>query len=100
MVIPEIRAAQEESVSAVEAQLAKRSPFILVNGRPISPEAAWAATQAIRKAWSQVGGRYDGQQKLPSGEWLARIEFANGDLRLVSIGRFPGYDEGEEDGNH
>jgi hypothetical protein len=77
----EIRAAQEEALAAVEAQLDSGAEKILVAGRWVERESAWAATQALRKAF-ELGGRYDGQELAGDGTWLARIQ--------IPLGRFPG----------
>ncbi len=80
----EIRKAQERSVADVEEQLARGYEKIHIYeagvGVEISREAAWAATQAIRCSW-KLGGRYDGQERLEDGTWLAHVQ--------VPIGRFP-----------
>ncbi len=77
----EIRAEQEYRVADVERQLAEGTDPVLVNGRGISREAAWAAAAAIRKSW-ELNGLYDGQERRSDGSWLANVQ--------VPIGRFEG----------
>jgi hypothetical protein len=77
----EIRAAQEAGIADVEAQLAAGRPTILVEGREISREAAWAAATSLRKCF-ELDGRYDGQERLADGTWLAHVQ--------IPIGRFDG----------
>lgn len=77
----EIRAEQERGLADVERQLAEGRPTVLVAGREISREAAWAAMTSIRKAF-ELGGRYDGQERLSDGTWLAHVQ--------IPIGRFDG----------
>lgn len=85
----EVRVEQLRAIHEVEDQLERGELRIDVEGRSISREAAWAATQALRKAFATDDGRYDGQQRDENGEWFARVEVA-GELRLFSIGVFPG----------
>lgn len=79
MSVDAIRAAQMAGIEDVERQLAEGRETILLEGHELSREAAWAATQSLRKCF-EVGGRYDGQERLSNGTWLARVQ--------IPIGRF------------
>lgn len=86
----EIRAGQMAYVELIEEALARGDDQIQVGDQFIHREAAWAATQALRKAFDPVaGGNYDGQERDENGIWWARIE-ERGATRRVYVGRFPG----------
>ncbi len=85
----EIRVEQEAAVAHVEAMLEAGEPIIHVYGRAITREAAWAATQAIRKAW-ELGGRYEGQEALGNGAWVAHVEMPGAPPQTYFLGTFPG----------
>jgi hypothetical protein len=85
-----IREAQHAAVEAVEQQLASGSPEIIIEGRAVSREAAWAATSAIRWCWAK-GLRYDGQERAADGRWWARGEHPGSQaLEVGCLGLFPG----------
>lgn len=86
----EIHAAQERSVEAVEVRIAAGDEKILVGGRWIHREAAWAACRSLRLTWETPDARYDGQERAEDGTWIARLEMPGGTVRLYVLGRFPG----------
>lgn len=78
----EIRAAQVAGVELVERQLAQGDPTIIVNGREIQRESAWAATQGLRATWDIDGAKQTGKVMYEEGQWWALV--------MVPLGAFPG----------
>ena len=78
----EILAAQVAGVEAVERQLFEGRETIVVEGREIQRESAWAATAGLRATWDIDGARATGHVTHESGQWWALVQ--------VPLGEFPG----------
>jgi len=78
----EIREGQEEGVADVERQLADGRERILVAGRLINREPAWAAAAGLRATWAIEGARATARTVFEGGQWWVLVQ--------VPLGRFPG----------
>lgn len=80
--VEEILAAQVAGVEAVEEQLAAGQDVIVVEGREINRQSAWAATAGIRATWEIDGAKHTGRVEYENGQWWAMV--------MVPLGPFPG----------
>lgn len=78
----EILAVQVAGVEAVERQLGEGRETIIVEGREIQRESAWAAVAGIRAVWDIDGARHIGKVTHESGQWWAHV--------MIPLGEFPG----------
>lgn len=86
----------------LEAQLADKDREIIVaGGITYSREAAWAATQGLRRAWTladdepEIAVGFDAIEKDALGEWYVVVERRQHGGHMISLdrirlGRFPG----------
>jgi len=81
-VAAEIREAQEAGIADVERQLAEGNERILVGGKLIYREAAWAAIAGIRATWAIPEARYTARTVFEGGQWWVLVQ--------IPLGEFPG----------
>lgn len=78
----DILAAQVAGVELIEQQLSEGKETIVVEGREIQRESAWAAVAGIRATWDIDGAKQTGQVTHEGGQWWALV--------MVPLGEFPG----------
>ncbi len=78
----EIREAQERGITEVERQLAEGHERVLIEGKLINREPAWAAIQGLRATWAIPGARATARTIYEAGQWWVLVQ--------VPLGEFPG----------
>lgn len=78
----ERRRVEEATIAQIDSQLGNKQERILVNGKLMYREAAWAYAEGLRLTRSLEGAEGEGQTVHRAGSWWVHVR--------LPLGRFPG----------